>query len=705
MSSRTKRARQERRRAGRVERHAERSAPACDVGLPRALGAAFLLSGSAGLVHEMVWVRRLGFVFGVSEMAIATVLAAFMGGLAIGSWVVATGRLGARDGRRIYAWLEIGIGLAALLVPVVLVLVGPVYGWLWRRSHLSFAALSVVRLLVAAAVLLPPTILMGATFPLLAGYLRIIRARHIPPQWLYTLNLAGAVLGVAAAGFLLLPLLGVRATMLVAAFSNVAIGIWVLRLRAPAADLAASREAPAVMPIADRPRRLLVAAAFLSGLVSLATQVAWSRVLALVVGSTTYAFTSVLLVYLVALGTGSAWAAYRSSRVAHVGVDLALMHLASALLLLASLAFADRLPYLYLRLYDVWPPGAIAGGVARSLATALVLLVPSVAAAGTLLPLVLAATLPAGADAAAPAVGRIYAMNTLGAIAGAVLAGFLLIPQLGTQGTLRVLAVATAAMGLALAFARPRPRWLAPGAAVAAGLAALAALTLPPWNQRDLNISVSQPGLTAEAIIRDRTIEAIYQREGPTASVVVFRHSTHPARILSMSINGRANASDYIGDLGTQVTLAQLPLLLAPRMDRVFIVGWGSGVTVGSATRSPAREITAVELEPAVVEASRLFEHVNNHPGQDPRVRLYVDDARHILLASTDVYDVIVSEPPHAWVTGVANLFTRDFYALAASRLEPDGVFAQWLQTYQISWDAYRSILASFQSVFPEVMV
>jgi spermidine synthase len=194
----------------------------------------------------------------------------------------------------------------------------------------------------------------------------------------------------------------------------------------------------------------------------------------------------------------------------------------------------------------------------------------------------------------------------------------------------------------------------------------------------------------------------IYQREGPTATVAVVELDNGDRTLV---INARTNASDGIVDMGTQMLLAHIPLLLAPKRDDVFVVGWGSGVTVGSATQTPARHITAVELEPAVVEASRFFEHVNHTPLADPRVRLYEDDARHILLASSDTYDVIISEPPHPWVAGVANLFTRDFYRIARDRLRPEGVFTQWLQTYQITFETYRSILATFQSVFPQVLV
>jgi spermidine synthase len=671
----------------------------------RALAVAFLLSGAAGLVHELVWTRLLGLLFGVTEMAVATVLAAFMGGLAIGSWLVARTRLGAADGRRVYAGLEIGIGLAALSIPVVLHLVEPLYGMLWRRFHLSFATFSVLRLFTAGTILLGPTILMGATFPILAAHLRVLDPGRAPPPWLYTLNLVGAAVGVAAAGFVLLPAIGIRATIVVAALLNIGVGLWVLRMAAPPLP-APERAAPVAGPIAG-PGRLLLIAAFLSGLASLAAQVAWTRVLTLLVGSTTYALTAVLLVYLTALALGSAWTTWRAARASDVRSDLAAMYALAGVLTVVAIAIVDDLPYFYLGLYDVWGAGAPGGSVARALATAVVLLLPSVAVAGTLLPLALVALLPSGRDGTAAAVGRVYALNTLGAIAGAVLAGFVLIPATGTQRTLAAIALLTAAMSVVLALTSSRRAWLVPAAVAALAVVVLGVGASGPWDYHALNVGVFEPGREAAAALRDPTVRVVYQREGPTASVVVLRwDDPDPTQVISgLLINGRANASDAPADLGTQVILAQLPLLLAPRIDRVLVVGWGSGVTVGSAAQTAAGRIDALELEPAVVEASRVFAHVNHEPLDDPRVRLHLDDARHVLLASTDVHDVVVSEPSHPWLAGVANLFTQDFYRLAARRLEEDGVFAQWLQTYQISWEAYRSLVATFQSVFPEVLV
>jgi spermidine synthase len=703
MAKQARAPRRERRREQIDERKAERRARTQAHGPASALAVAFFLSGAAGLVHEVVWTRLLGHVFGVTEMAIATVLAAFMGGLAIGS--LAAGRRAERmaDPRRTYALLEIGIGLAAIVLPLLLDLVAPLYAWLWRQTHVSFALLSVLRLLLAGALLLPPTVMMGATLPLLSDHLARREGRRAAPEWLYTVNLLGAVLGVALAGYVLMPAVGIWGTIVAGAALNIGIGVWVLRLPVSPAHADA---APSALAPPPREGGLLLAVAFLSGLLSLATQVAWTRVLALIVGSTTYAFTSVLLVYLIALGAGSAWASRRSARRPDVTPDVAALELGTALLTLVAIALVNSLPYFYLRLYDVWSPQLPGGAILRGVTTALVALFPSVACAGTILPLALVGLRPRDAAGTAPAVGRVYAVNTVGAIVGSLLTGFVLIPTLGTQTTLLGVAAVSGATGLVVALRAAGPAWIRPLAFGGAALVVVGIVFRPAWNYADLHTGVAEPGrLPEDAAIHglsDPAEKVLYVREGPTASVYV---SELPDKSRVLIINARTNASDDPGDMATQVTLAHVPLLLAKHPEKVFVVGWGSGVTIGSVAQEPVESITAVEIEPAVVEGSAFFRHVNHDPLSDARVHLHVDDARHILLATEDVYDVIISEPPHPWVAGVSNLFTRDFYRLAERRLARDGVFVQWLQTYQISLETYRAVLATFQSVFPEVMV
>ena len=694
----------ERRRHRRAEQVAPREAgrgPEPSGWVIPALGAVFLLSGAAGLVHEVVWARLLGHLFGATSLAVSTVLAAFMGGLALGSHLVGSRAARLGDRPRVYALLEIGIGVSALVIPLLLTFVQPLYGALWRRFHFSFAVFSILRFVVAGGILLPPTVMMGATLPLLADYVATVRGARVAPAWLYTANLAGAVLGVAAGGFVLMPVLGLHGTILAAAALNVTIGGAVLCLPRLASEVAPRVDRP--FGSTYRPSGLLLAAAIGSGFMSLATQVAWTRVLVLIVGSTTYAFSTVLVAYLAALGAGSAWASRRGARAADVRPALAVVHLVMALGVLAAVYAVSRLPFWYVALFQVWRPSSIAATVVLNVAVVLALLAVPVLAAGTVLPLVLIGAAPPDAHDTVRIVGRLYAVNTVGAIVGAVLAGFVLVPRLGSHTTLLGIAALAAAIGVVFAFAVGGKRL--PSAALAVATAVgVGVVAGPAWEPRALNAGVSQPHLeTVEGMLAESRAQILYHREGPTATVAVAQWTQGGRR--SLSINGRVNASDRRDDMMTQVLVAEAPLLIAPRVDDVLLVGWGSGVSAGTALAAPVRQVTAVEIEPAVVEASAFFAHVNHDPRSDPRLRLYEDDARHILLASDDTYDVIVSEPSHPWVSGVSNLFTQDFFRLAARRLRPDGVFSQWLQTYQMSFDTYRSLLATFQSVFPEVLV
>jgi spermidine synthase len=693
-------ARRRSRREARPPAAAGRQAPAEPAWVVAVLGSVFLLSGSAGLIHEVVWARLLGHLFGVTSLAISTVLAAYMGGLALGSFWIGTRQTQIADGRRTYALLEIGIGVAVLLVPLLLQVVEPLYGALWRRFEFSFAVFSVIRLAIASLLLLGPTIMMGATLPVLADYMAGLRGRRLAPQWLYTANLAGAVLGVGAAGFVLMPNLGMWGTVAVGAAINIGVGLIVLGL--PALARVRTPDTAAVAAPVRRVSRLLLAAAFFSGAVSLASQVAWTRVLVLIVGSTTYAFSAVLLVYLVALAVGSAWASRRRPDGAGVTVGLAVAHLLMGACMLGAVYMVDFLPAWYLRVFDIWKPTSIAGSVTMNIIVIFTVLILPVLFAGMIFPLVMIGAVPQAERGTGGAVGIVYGVNTLGAILGAIVGGFVVLPAVGSQNMLLGIAIAAAALGVVFAL-RSERRWLARTAPAVAVLVALGAVAAPRWYHQKLNAAVFEPGrVKEEGALVPESDELIYHREGRSATVVVLERAK---QWRALRINGRFNASNADRDMPTQVLLAQLPLLLAPRTDEVLIVGWGSGITAGSALRNPVQRVTAIELEPAVVESSRLFEKHNYGALDDPRLRLYEDDARHILLASPDMYDVIISEPSHPWVSGVANLFTQDFFRLGALRLREDGIFAQWLQGYQMSLETYLSILGTFQSVFPEVLL
>ena len=694
-----RRARRQTQLAARRERKRLSSQPQWVVAL---LLLVFLLSGAAGLIHEVVWMRLLAGVFGATSLAVSTVLAAFMGGLALGSYWIGRRMGQLSDRRRIYALLEIGIGVFALLVPFLLDLVEPLYGWLWRELELGFTVMSVFRFVLVGGLLLVPTAMMGATFPALADYFVGLEGKRLGPQLLYTVNLAGALLGVAAAGFVLMPVVGLWGAIAGGAILNIGVGLAVLGL--PPLVQRQEPEAP-LEDFQPRPDMLLLAAAFLSGVLSLAAQVAWTRVLILVVGSTTYAFSTVLVVYLLALAAGAAWVTWRWAAVVRVESHLAVIHVLMGLCMLGAIYSVNRLPFWYLDLFSKWQPESLTGVLALSTTIVVGVLIPPVLFAGMILPLVMVGAVPLQVRQAGMSVGIIYAVNTVGGILGAVVGGFVLIPLVGTQKTLLGVAVAGVIMGVVFAFKVRRRRWILGGALTAALAMMVGVILRPEWSAKPLNTAVFEMDRTrlrygVDTVTRP-SARVLYHREGPTATVMLLEDVGRR----SLRINGRPNASDLPGDMSTQVLLSQIPLLLAPRVDKVMVVGFGSGVSTGSALQSPAKEITAVEIEPAVVEASYFFSHVNHSPTEDPRVRVYQDDVRHILRASPDKYDVIISGPSHPWVTGVASLFTEDFFKLARHRLASDGVFAHWLQAYQMAFDSYQSVLGAFHAAFPEVLV
>ena len=712
------------------------------------VAACFFLSGATGLIYEVLWARMLGLVFGATTLAVSTVLAAFMGGLALGSALA--GRRGAAVKRpvRAYGLLEIGIALYALAVPFLFTVVDNLYATIWQNFHPGFFAFSLWRFLLSCVMLLVPTTLMGATLPLLsAALLRTSGPSSTSITKLYTRNLAGAICGSIVAGFVLLPFVGVRTTIYVAAVINIAIGIASIladrRIEAAFTGTAGVAGSPADVFLSagvlgspassdeftqgaldhDHPgldnnlsdTRFWLACAFISGFVTISTQVAWTRMLAMIIGSSTYAFAIVVALFLMGL-SGGAYVIARRNLAAILRETVMKVEIFTAASIFLSLVIANKIPALLINTGVRLNINSWAGLLTlQILSVALLILLPAFLM-GMVMPLVLvwAGTKPR--EQSVRLVGRSYAVNTIGAIAGAFLAGFVLIPKVNTRFTiLFAAALCVVVAGIAyLPKADGRDSELQ--RAVAAGLTLALILVLflvaPPMNLADLSVGAYDSLVRVLAKSRGAVDEGMAQghgpeihellmyEEGPTSTVSVRKDWD----ITSMAINGRTNASDS-EDMATQIMLGQMPLLLAPRLGNALVVGYATGVTAGAILQSPIESVECVELEPATVKGSRFFEHVNNHPLNDPRLRLIIDDARTYLRVVPTRYDIIVSEPSHPWVPGVANLFTREFFQLGRDRLNDDGIFVQWLQIYQLSTDSLRSILATFHETFPYVQV
>jgi len=703
--------------------------------IPTLIAICFVLSGATALVYEVLWSRMLGLVLGATTVAISAVLTAFMGGLALGSAVVAKliGKI--LKPLRTYALLELAIGLYALLVPILFSAVDLTHAALWQSVHPGSFSSALLRFVLAALVLVIPTSLMGATLPVLVAAVR--RAGDERPAAiakLYTLNLARAIIGTVAAGFFLLPNLGVRVTIWIAAATNVVIAVAAFvfdRKRSGNEEIAASVDESVQSFNSNRVgesnelnlpgrARFWFLCAFTSGLVTIGMQIVWSRVLAMIIGSSTYAFTIVLALFLIGLAVG-AWivSAMIESDLASLRRAILVVQLLTAAMLFFSLRMTNAIPaWLVASGFRFGVNSWIGLLLLQIAASAILILVPAVLM-GMMMPIVLtwAGTMghesAANNQTAAKIVGQSYAVNTVGAIAGAILTAFILIPMTSTRFAVYCMAsVCVVVAGLSYV---PRKqttdRVLARGVSIAIAFVLIFGM-LFVWPRLNLNAlstgaydSFVRVLAKARGDVDNRSDQAfdhqlLMYEEGRTATVSVRRDWG----ITSVAINGRTNASDT-DDMPTQVMLGQLGVLTAPRLGNALIVGFATGVTTGSVLQSPIESVECVEIEPAAIASSRFFEHVNNRPLTDPRLRMVVDDARTYLRVNPAKYDAIISEPSHPWVPGVANLFPREFFTLGRDRLRDDGVFVQWLQIYQLSTDNLRSVLATFHVVFPHVAV
>jgi spermidine synthase len=667
-----------------------------------------------------VWSKQLSLVLGNSLHAISTVVAAFLCGLALGAWALGRRLTGSPGAPGRYARLELGIAALGLLSLAMPGFLERTVGAIATAVGEGTAAFAATRFLLVFVSLLPPTLLMGATLPVLVD--------HFERDWvgpalarLYALNTVGAVAGSWLAGFVLVPGLGLRATTVAAALLNIlAAGLALVfgnagerasAARAAADDAARADRAAAgapTSPDAAATRSIVAVGLALSGFAALAFQIAWVRLFGLVLGSSVYSFAGVLGVYLAGLALGAAvagrWLARSGSLAGFAALQAAIALTAAAELWLFP-GLPDRLFTIAQRAGGDW------GGLflAELGLVAAVILVPC-ALLGAVFPL--AARLLSGGDGGRAA-GRAYAVNTVGTIAGSLAAGFVLVPRLGVQGThAAAIAVAAAAALLALggAWRAGAARGLLAGGTVAAlALAGMLASVAPAWNPVVMSAGVFRPQVRdwiqsvskgqggsplKEALGRDRVL--LY-REGLNGSVLVTRDTVGHNTILR--INGKADASDT--DMLTQVLFGLVPGAMADSGARTLVIGQGSGVTLEATLAAGAGQTDLAELESAVIDGSRFFHAPGKDPLDDPRVRVRLEDGRTVLAYARKPYDLIVSEPSNPWLAGVNNLFTRDFYRLVRAHLAPGGVFAQWIQLYEISPQTFRAILAGFLDEFP----
>ena len=676
----------------------------------------FAVSGAAALIYEVVWTRLLTLYLGHGLAAASAVLAAFMGGLAAGAGAAGrtAGRLSPSKAVKVYAALEIAIAILALLMPFALIAVRP----LLAASYADGAGggtFALLRLVISVGLLCVPAACMGATFPIASRWMvRMASTAAQDAGALYAANTLGAAAGAILAGFALIPALGLSGTTYVGMTLNViaAAGAWLIA-RTATADVgaglqsrpleskgaAAAKGGTKVPPLRtpqSSHRSLAAVALGVSGFASLTLQVVWTRLLVQILGPTTYAFSTVVSIFIVGIAGGAAIASRLAPRV-NAGVGLACTLLISGALALAAASAVD---WALLTIAEIVsrPNYEFGDVLQREVLLVTALLLPMTLAFGAAFPFAVAMATRRDDESVTERIGLVYAVNTIGAILGSLLSGFVLIPRFGLHGTIRLVAAVAAIVAVVILIRGSRARGRMVGFALAGGVA-VAIATAPEWDRSLLSSGAYKyaPVMRGPSLETALTAgELVSYREGSTGTVAVRRLTG----TTSLAIDGKVDASNA-GDMLTQRLLAHMPLLLHPNPKRVAILGLGSGVTLGSALTHPLDEATVIEISREVVDASKYFAAENHDALSDPRTRLIVGDGRTHLMLGRQQYDVIVSEPSNPWMAGIASLFTREFFEGARDRLTPGGVLCQWAHTYDISRDDLRSIVATFLSVFP----
>ena len=663
------------------------------------VGLLFLLSGLSGLLYEVLWTRRLTLTFGHTVLAVSTVVTAFMLGLCLGSL---RGGIWADRHRdpcsllRQYALLEAFIGVWGLLSLPLLGLV--------ERSYISAATrgaspglLSAICLLGSLLVLVPPTAAMGATLPV------ICRAVAGPSSLaiLYGVNTLGACWGALLGGYVLLPWLGLQSSVWLAASLNLALGAvgWALsHLNFPAIEeelppLVDEPPPPTSTEIGGSPGWILLAFG-LAGVAAMTFQVGWTRALILTMGSSVYAFSAILATFLAGIGLGSLIypLLFKPGRVRTS--HLAWIELGGATLGGLTIPVLGVLPYLFVWLFP-WTQESFSNVLLLQLSLAALILLGPTLLMGMAFPLA-TEILGSSRTSFAVSLSRIYSANTLGCIAGAALSGFVAVPLVGAQGTLK-LAVTINLLASLILFWSARRRWPTLLVVFLGGLNWL----LPTWNPALMSGGVAVyagVGRSVEALAKGLKTPAFY-RDGVSSTVSVH---VSLANEVYMAVNGKVDASTHSVDKQTMYLTGYLPGILHAHPRRAAVIGLGAGMTLQALSGIPELEsIECAELEPAVVEAGRYWAGHNGHVLSNPKVSVRVSDGRTFIMGSPHRFDIIASEPSNPWIAGVGNLFTQDFYRSCKERLNSGGLMCQWFNLYNVSRDEIDSVLFTFFSVFP----
>ncbi len=670
----------------------------------------FTISGFSGLIYESIWTHYLKLFLGHAAYAQTLVLAIFMGGMAFGSWICS---------RYSVRWknLLIGYALAEALIGLFAILFHTVFDQAVRISYTaiiplfdSAALANLYKWALSALLILPQSILLGMTFPLMSA--GIIRSA---PQktgkiiaLLYFTNSMGAAIGVLASGFVLIRFLGLPGTIRLAGLINIAIAlaVWLLVKRQPAAPLRGDAERDKVPARSDGRYRLFLFASFITGAASFIYEIGWIRMLNLVLGSSTHAFELMLSAFILGLAFGGLWIQKRIDGIAAPARTLAAVQITMGFFALCTLP-------LYGYTFDVmrWlvntlgrtDPGYLLFNLSSS-AIAMAIMLPATFCAGMTLPLITYSLLKEGYGERS--IGAVYAANTVGAILGIFFAIHIGFPVLGLKNLITFGAACDIALGLLLFWvAAAHGSKRRPLAITVAGICVVAiALLLFRLDPYKMTSDVYRTG----ELLSSHEIEFLYYRDGKTATISTFREAE--TGVVAINTNGKTDASINMspgrppsGDEPTMILAAVLPMAFHPQAGTAANIGLGSGLTTQTLLMNPRlKRVDTVEIEATVVEAAKGFRPRVELVYTDPRSTIFIEDAKSFFSVHGKKYDIIISEPSNPWVSGVAGLFSQEFYELIKRHLTEDGLFVQWIQLYEVDNDIVLSVLKALSENFSD---
>lgn len=682
----------------------------------------FFFSGAFALIYELSWVRAITLEFGSTTLAVSTVVAVFMGGLALGAYLVSKWVDRFLKPLTVYGLIEIAIALYAILTPFIFRHVLPLFSLLGIRISDNIWFIFSLRFFLAALLLLFPTVLMGTTLPLLSRF--YANKKHDAAQKggiLYGMNTIGAFAGTIAAGFILLPNLGLSRTVCLVAISNAIIGSVAVLIGRRTEVGSQNGQILTVKGFSKtnfKPTFTSIAVA-LTGFAGLACEIIWTRVIIMVIGGSVYAFSIVLATFLAGLGLGAAIIAaiLRSGKAEAIKIFYSLA-LFSAILIAVTCVVFKYLPWLFVRMF--WSFGSLEnpGNIfyIQAFVAGLVLLYPAFVIGG-LFPTALRIVKEKRKNIAEK-IAQLYSWNTIGSIIGSITAGFILIPVLGMRGAFLAVIGVYCLAGILITVEWGKISKVIYSTIGGLCLFVLLVWLMPPWHN-----DIMTAGIYRASVLKNlprtgvrnsndllkglRTHQDIlYYRDGVTATVTVTKSHNTPGlnEQLSIAINGKPDGSST-ADMPTQRLLAHFPLLLHPNPRTVCVVGMGTGCTAGSVSLYHPEQTTVVEIEPAVVEGAQFFKEHNHNIHENPNVNIRTTDGRLFLRLHPDSYDVIISAPSNPWMAGVANLFTLEFFELCARSLRQGGFMCQWCPLYGMSPENLKIVIRTFINVFPYTYV